>query len=110
VKDGAHVTSVGVNPHGRELDAALVASARVFVEARAAAFAPFPAGSNDLSELEPESTTEIGEVLAGAKPGRTSDDEITLYKSVGVGAMDAAAAALVLRAARERGVGREVEL
>ena len=53
---------------------------------------------------------ELGEVIAGTAPGRTADDQLTLYKSVGNAAMDAAAAALVLRAARERGTGREIEL
>ena len=50
---GTHVTSVGVNPDGRELDEAFVADASVFVESRAAALASFPAGSNDLAGLSP---------------------------------------------------------
>ena len=50
------------------------------------------------------------ELVAGASPGRTGQDEITLYKSVGVAVEDAAAAALVLRAAGERGVGLEIQL
>jgi alanine dehydrogenase len=107
---GTHVTSVGFNPGGRELEPEFVAEASVFVEARAAAFAPFPAGSNDLSEISPDEVTEIGEVLSGARPGRTNAEEITLYKSVGVAVMDAAAAALVLRAAAETGIGKSVDL
>jgi ornithine cyclodeaminase len=107
---GTHVTSVGINPEGAELDPALVAGADVFVESREAVLAPFPAGANDLRGLEPEALTEIGEVIAGTRPGRTSDGQITVYKSVGVGVMDAAAAALVLSAARERGSGTEIEL
>lgn len=114
---GAHVTSVGYNPHGREVDDATVADALVVVESRDAALAPLPAGSNDL--LEPIERAlidaqhvhaEIGEVVDGTRPGRTSPEQITLYKSVGVAVQDGAAAALVLRAARERGAGREVEL
>jgi alanine dehydrogenase len=107
---GAHVTSVGVNPHGRELDEALVAEASVFVESRDAVLAPFPAGANDVAGLPRERLTEIGEVIAGEHPGRQSADELTVYKSVGVGVMDAAAAALVLRAADEQGRGAEVDL
>jgi ornithine cyclodeaminase len=107
---GTHVTSVGINPHGRELEERLVANARVVVESRAAAFAPFPVGSNDLSGISPDAVVEIGEVLSGARPGRTNAEEITLYKSVGVGVMDAAAAALVLRAAAETGMGTNVDL
>ena len=48
--------------------------------------------------------------MAGSRPGRSTPDQLTLYKSVGVAVQDAAAAALVLRAARERGVGREIEV
>jgi len=108
--DGAHVTSVGVNPAGAELDEALVADATVFVESREAVLAPFPTGSNDLRGIAQERMTEIGEVLAGTLPGRTNAEQITLYKSVGVAVMDAAAAALVLRAAAERGAGTDVSL
>jgi ornithine cyclodeaminase/alanine dehydrogenase-like protein (mu-crystallin family) len=114
---GTHVTSVGFNPQGREIDAEALAGALVVVESRAAALAPYPAGSNDL--LWPirdgvfgadHVDTEIGELVSGAKPGRTRPDQVTIYKSVGVAAQDAAAAALVLRAARERGLGTEVEI
>ena len=110
VDAGAHVTSVGVNPEGRELDPELVGQARIFVESRDAVLAPFPAGANDLAGMSPEALTEIGEVVTGTRPGRETNEELTLYKSVGVGVMDAAAAALVLRAAREQGRGVEVEL
>jgi ornithine cyclodeaminase len=53
---------------------------------------------------------ELGEVIAGTAAGRSSEDQITLYKSVGVAVQDLAAAALVLAAARERGAGQEIEL
>ena len=107
---GAHVTSVGVNPAGAELEEELLADASVFVESRDAVLSPFPAGANDLRALAPDRLTELGEVLNGARPGRTDAQQLTVYKSVGVGVMDAAAAALVLRAAAELGAGVEVEL
>ena len=44
------------------------------------------------------------------RPGRTAPDQVTLYKSVGVAAQDAAAAALALDAARARGLGTEIEI
>jgi ornithine cyclodeaminase/alanine dehydrogenase-like protein (mu-crystallin family) len=53
---------------------------------------------------------ELGEVYTGEHPGRTDDEEITLYKSVGVAVQDAVAAALVLQAARDRGAGVDVAL
>jgi ornithine cyclodeaminase len=100
---GTHVTSVGVNPHGRELDGETVRDAVVVVESRAAALAPFPAGSNDLlwairDGLIDEShiRAELGELVAESKPGRTDDEQLTLYKSVGIAVQDAAAAAVVL--------------
>ena len=87
------------------------------VETRAAALAPAPSGSNDLhfaireGEIgEKHIHAEIGELISGARPGRTSPDQITLYKSVGVAVQDAVAAHLVLKAAAERGVGREIPI
>jgi ornithine cyclodeaminase/alanine dehydrogenase-like protein (mu-crystallin family) len=53
---------------------------------------------------------EIGELLMGTKTGRSSPDQITLYKSVGVAAQDVAASNLVLNAARERNIGLRVDL
>ena len=115
--EGAHVTSVGYNPKGREVDDATIAESLVIVESRAAALAPVPAGSNDL--LEPIERgliaadhvhAEVGELVLGRRPGRTSPGQLTLYKSVGVAAQDCAAAALVLRAARKHGAGQEIEL
>jgi alanine dehydrogenase len=105
---GTHVTSVGYNPDGRELDAATVADALVVVEARATALAPPPAGANDLAGVEVHA--EIGELVAGTRPGRTSPEQITVYKSVGVAVQDTAAAALVLARARAAGAGTRVGL
>ena len=53
---------------------------------------------------------EIGEIVAGDRPGRTGDDPLTLYKSVGVAGQDAAAASLVLQEARRKGIGREIDM
>lgn len=114
---GVHVTSVGFNPAGREIDDATIAEALVCVESRQAALAAFPAGSNDL--LMPISRgvitaahvhAELGEIIAGTRPGRTSPDQITLYKSVGVAVQDAAAAALVVSLARAQAIGEDISL
>jgi ornithine cyclodeaminase len=108
---GVHVNSVGLNPSGREIDEATVADALVVVESRASALAPPPAGAPELAGIDPGHIhADLGELVTGARPGRRSREEITLYKSVGVAVQDAAAAALVLAAARERSVGREIEL
>jgi ornithine cyclodeaminase len=108
---GVHVSSVGYGAGGSELDPAIVERADVVVvEQRDSAFAPLPAGAPELEPRGRERVVELGEIIAGTAPGRTSDEQITLYKSVGVAVQDLAAAALVLAAARERGVGQEIEL
>jgi ornithine cyclodeaminase len=53
---------------------------------------------------------ELGEVLAGSDPGRTSADEVTLFKSLGLAVEDLAAAHHAYRNARERGLGTEIDL
>ena len=114
---GAHVTSVGYNTAGREVDGATFRDALVVVESRAATLAAPPAGSNDIAMAIAEGAmardhvhAELGELVSGTRPGRTDRDQITLYKSVGVAVQDAAAAAMVLDAARSAGVGRTVDL
>ncbi len=109
LKAGAHLSSVG-GTWGPELDAATIAAGRVFVEWRGAATNPPPAGAAELQGLDAGSITEVGEVLAGTKPGRVSRDEITIYKSTGHAVEDAAAARLVYDRARAEGAGITLEL
>ena len=109
--DGVHVNSVGANPSGiGEVDAATIADALVAVESRESALAPPPAGAAEFRDGGAGEVVELGELVSGAKPGRASEKQVTLYKSVGVAVQDAAAAALVLAAARQRSVGQEIEL
>jgi alanine dehydrogenase len=104
LKEGAHVSSVG-GTFGPELDAETIAAGRVFVEWRGAATNPPPAGAVELQGLDANGLTEIGEVIAGTKPGRLSRDEITIYKSTGHAIEDAAAARLVYDRAKAEGAG-----
>ncbi|MES1248701.1 MAG: ornithine cyclodeaminase family protein [Actinomycetota bacterium] len=109
--EGAHVTSVGYNPPGSELDPEIVRRAAIVcVESRDSALAAPPAGAVELSGVSPDVVVELGELASGGRSGRGSSTEITLYKSVGVAVQDLAAAALVLQAARERNIGLEFEL
>lgn len=117
LSEGAHVNSVGYNTAGREVDGAVFRDALVVVESRAATLAPPPAGSSDIAMAIAEGLfapdrvhAEIGELVSGARPGRGDARQITLYKSVGVAVQDAAAAAMVLEAARRDGVGRTIQL
>jgi ornithine cyclodeaminase/alanine dehydrogenase-like protein (mu-crystallin family) len=104
LEPGAHVSSVG-GTWGPELDAETVSAGRVFVEWRGAATNPPPAGAAELQGVDAGSLTEVGEVLAGTRPGRTSAHEITIYKSTGHAVEDAAAARLVYDRAKAEGAG-----
>jgi ornithine cyclodeaminase/alanine dehydrogenase-like protein (mu-crystallin family) len=110
VAPGTHVSSVGYNAPGSELDPALVRGATIVVESRDSTFAPPPGGAPELAEVDPASVAELGEIVSGARPGRRTLAEITLYTSVGVAVQDLAAAALVLAEAKARNVGLEIEL
>jgi ornithine cyclodeaminase/alanine dehydrogenase-like protein (mu-crystallin family) len=92
---GTHVNAVGAcRPDWRELDDDLVRHARIYVESREAATresGDVIAGGGVVAE--------IGEVIAGTRPGRRTDEEVTLFKSVGVAVEDVAAADLVYRSA-----------
>ena len=111
LQPGVHINSVGANPAGSgEIDTAIVRDALVAVEFRDSTLAPPPAGAPEFRDGVAGEVVELGELVAGTRSGRTSPEQITLYKSVGVAVQDAAAAALVLAGARERSVGREIEL
>ena len=114
LKAGAHINAVGSHrPDLREIDGATLKRAKVVVDSKDAIMAEC---GDILLALKEQSITEadihgeIGEVLAGAKPGRTSADEITLYKSVGIAIQDVAAAQLVYRKALAQNVGTDVEI
>jgi len=88
---GAHINAVGATrPNWRELDDDLLRRARIYVESREAAMKE----SGDVMAAG-QIVAEIGEVIAGSKNGRGSDEEITLFKSVGVAVEDIVAANLV---------------
>jgi ornithine cyclodeaminase/alanine dehydrogenase-like protein (mu-crystallin family) len=109
---GAHVNAVGSSiPTTRELDGATVAAARLVVDARESTLNE----SGDLLLAVREGTVaadvplvELGEVLSGSAPGRTSPDQLTVFISLGLAVEDLAAAELALRVGAESGIGAEV--
>jgi ornithine cyclodeaminase len=109
---GAHVNAVGsCFPTTRELDTETVAHSSFFTDRRESCLNE--AGDFILAAAEgavgPEHIlAELGEVLAGMHPGREHEDELTVFESLGIAAEDLASAELVVRRARERGVGTEV--
>jgi ornithine cyclodeaminase len=114
LKPGAHVNGVGsFTPEMQEIDAETVRRARVVVDSVEAALAeagdliiPLNAGEIDLDHI----STELGQVIKGEKPGRTSTEQITFFKSVGVAAQDAMAAQFILRNGPAMGLGATREL
>jgi len=114
VRPGTHVNAVGsYAPEMQEIDSDLVARALVVVDSRQAALVE----SGDLviplrqGRLRPEAIhAELGEIVKGARAGRTSDEQITLFKSVGVAIQDVVAAGAALKRAEEAQIGLAVYL
>jgi ornithine cyclodeaminase/alanine dehydrogenase len=114
LKNGAHINAVGSHrPDDREIDGATVARSKVVVDSREAIMAEcgdILLAIKEKAINENHLHGEIGEVLAGVKAGRSSPDEITLYKSVGIAIQDVATANLVYHKALQQGVGTTVEI
>lgn len=114
LQPGAHLNAVGASlPTTRELDTDAVRSARIFVDRRESALneagdllIPMKAGDLEASAI----VAEIGELLIGSKPGRRSDTEITLFKSLGLAIEDLACAVYLRQEAERSGSGRWIEL
>ena len=112
VRPGTHVACMGTDTKGKqEVEAELVAAARVFTDEIAQATSIGECQHAVAKGLiKPEDITQIGAVINGDHPGRGGDDEITLFDGTGVGLQDLAAAAKVVEIAKARGVAIEVEL
>jgi ornithine cyclodeaminase/alanine dehydrogenase-like protein (mu-crystallin family) len=110
---GTHINAVGASiPTSRELSSETVAAATLFVDRRESTLNE--SGDYLLAveeqRLGPDHiVAELGEVLTGSHPGRQDDDELTLFKSLGIAVEDLAAAELCVARARDRGVGIEVD-
>jgi ornithine cyclodeaminase len=114
LRPGSHVNLVGsAIPTTAEADVALVARSEFYVDYREAALAQAGELRNAIAAgavTADHVRGEIGEVLLGLAPGRSSSEAITVYKSLGVTAQDLAAGAFVLDAARAQGLGRDISL
>ena len=113
VKPGTHINAIGSNlPSRKELDVSLLKAAKVVVDSRDQALEE----SGDLEPVRvgtlPRETlyAELADVVSGKKPGRTSNSEITVFKSVGLALQDVAAAELAYLQARKLGKGRTLTL
>ncbi len=113
LRPGTHITAIGSHlPTAREVDSRTIQGATVVTDQTSACLAeagdliiPLAAGEIDQSHIR----AEIGEIVAGHKPGRTSPEEITFFKSVGLAVQDVAVACLVLAKAQAAGVGTTLD-
>ena len=113
VSSGMHFNCIGADAPGKEeLDPAILKRAKIIVDDWEQAShsgeinVPLSKGiiTND------NVLGEIGEVVAGIKPGRTSDEEITVFTSTGLAIQDAATAYLAYTKALEKGIGKQIEI
>jgi ornithine cyclodeaminase len=113
ISPGAHINAIGTfSPRAREVDTATMVAARLFVDRRESALNEAGDYLIPASEgvIGPEHIrADLGEVLTGIHPGRTSPEEITIFKSLGLAIEDLAAAAHVYQKAKETNAGSWVE-
>lgn len=114
LRPGTHINNIGSHsPDARELDTETVRRAKYVADHREASLAeagdlliPIKEGAVTAGHIH----ASLGEIVIGAKPGRTSPEEITLFKSCGLAVQDVATAKAVYAAARARGIGVEAEI
>jgi len=113
ISPGAHINAIGTfSPNAREIDTATMVAASLFVDRRESALNE--AGDYLIAAREgaigPDHIkAELGEILIGAHRGRTSSEEITIFKSLGLAIEDLAAAAYSFQKAKDQKVGTWVE-
>jgi alanine dehydrogenase len=110
---GAHVTAMGQYDAGKqEVPPATVARSTYVPDLRARAFQDAGAflAAREAGLVDEHVHAELGEVVAGHRPGRTDAGEVTVFDSGGTGIETVAAAAMLLERARERGLGRTIDL
>lgn len=113
ISPGAHLNLVGAStPNAREVDTATMEAASVFVDRRESTIneaGDYLFAARDGAITLDHIRGEIGEVLHGDRPGRTSMEEITLFKSLGLAVEDLAAAKYLYKKAKEAKAGAWVE-
>jgi ornithine cyclodeaminase len=107
VRDGIHINAIGGDCPGKtELDPALMARARIFVE-----YLPQTRIEGDIQNLGPDAlATELWQVIVGESRGRTAAEELTIFDSVGFAIEDYSTLRYVYDRARMLGVGKETAL
>jgi alanine dehydrogenase len=114
LREGTHLNVIGAfTPETREVDSETVKKASLFVDSYEGALSeagdlliPMKEGVISRQDIR----AELSEVVTGIMPGRTTEDEITLFKSVGFAIEDAAVARLAYDRALEKGIGTQMEI
>ena len=114
LEEGTHINAVGAHsPNTREIDTETVRSSKFVVDSletanKEAGEFIIPLSENAITKNHIYG--EIGEIIAGIKPGRVSKSERTIFKTCGLSIQDVSTARLVYTKAKEAGIGREVEI
>lgn len=114
VKPGTHINGIGSHtPNARELDTAIIKRSKIVADSYEACLKEagdimIPIARGEITDTH--MYAELGEVVNGEKPGRTNDEDITIFKSNGLAIQDAATAKLVYDKAVAAGIGQSVEL
>jgi len=110
--EGVHISAIGTDTSAkRELDTSVMTKAdKLVVDFKPQAFAvgdfavPLEEGTIKKQDIH----AELGEIVTGSKAGRTSDEEITLFKATGLAIQDVGTAFKVYQLAKQRGIGKEI--
>ncbi|WP_440953496.1 alanine dehydrogenase [Methanococcoides sp. FTZ1] len=113
IKPGTHINAIGADAAGKEeLEASILLQSRVVVDDMAQAShsgevnVPLSEGLITVDNI----CCEIGEVIAGLEPGRLNESDITIFDSTGLAIQDVATALLVYNAAKEKGMGKKLQM
>lgn len=112
VRPGTHLACMGTDTKGKqEVEAALLGKASVFTD-EVAQSVTIGEAQHAVAQglIAPDDITQIGAVINGDRPGRVSDDQITLFDGTGVGLQDLAVASAAVDLAVERGIAIAVQI
>jgi alanine dehydrogenase len=113
IREGTHINAIGADAAGKqELESSLLKRVKVvvddIVQASHSGEVNVPISSGVFSEAD--IYAELGEVIAGIKPGRENDEEITIFDSTGLAVQDLVTANMVYHKALEKGIGKKMTL
>ena len=114
LKDGSHINSMGANaPTKKEVDISAFKKSKIVVDFKEQALSEagdlidsISSGSITSNDIH----AELGEVITGKKPGRENDQEITLFKSVGIAIEDIVTAGQIYQKALDQGIGQNIKI